>query len=204
MTSKSRLQILWIFILACLMLSGCNRSSQASGLGIADISDDDLDVNYNGIILNDQISLEELTSNLHLSIEEDNESIFTRVAGEVNGIDYAWYQVSYPNKEQTDFIFDYLYNATNKSGRIVSIELKNVPTKRGIIVGDSLEKIKLTYGNNLVSETATETTNDISLLVKNKEIRFTYEKRTGNIVDIFIDYDSNKAMEEMDIPSLED
>ncbi|MFC5702732.1 hypothetical protein ACFPVX_15630 [Cohnella faecalis] len=211
---------LLILACACVMISGCTTSnentntqtsgspaalsSQVSDPSIADMTNEDLDVTYNGIILNDQIPFEELTSKLHLSMEENNESITTRVAGEAKGKDYAWYQVSYPNKENTDFIFDYLYNATDKSGRIVSIKLIKVPTKRGISIGDSLEKTKEAYGKNLVSEPETETTNSLAFLVENKGISFTYDKKTEKMVDIFIDYDSNKAMDEMDIPSLED
>ncbi|MFC5405868.1 hypothetical protein [Cohnella soli] len=173
-------------------------------VAIAEISIDDLDVPYKNLILNDRISLAELTSELKLSFVENKENVRTRVAGNVKDTEYDWFQISYPNKEHADLIFDYLFNATNKSGRIVSVELINVATKRGVVVGDSIEKVKQVYGKDLVEETAAETTNSLSVIVNKNKMSFIYDKNTVKITEIYIDYDSNQAMEEMDIPSLED
>lgn len=170
------------------------------------VLNEDFDVCYKGITLNDKTSLDDISTYLNINIptEEDNDNIMIRAGGWNNDMDYNWYQVTYPNKEHQEIVFDYLYNVTNKSGRIVSIDLKNVPTKRGIAVGDTFEKIKQAYGNNIFSKLNTDTTNYIDIETNNYELSFIYEKSTGKITYIYIDYNSGKAMEEMDITGLGD
>jgi uncharacterized protein YceK len=223
-----------ILILVCVILSGCttiisnditrepntqnttNNSNESNSsstsnaisdtvtLGAKDISNADLNVYYNEIMLNGQTSLEELSTQLHIPIGEVNENCEIVLACNYNDMNYGWYKVSYPNKEHAEFIFDYLYNTSLKTGRIVSIDLKKVPTKRGIVVGDNLDKIKLAYGNDIVSEYNSDTTENIRFKVNNYELCYTYEKSTGTILEIDIDFDSNQAMDEIDIPSLID
>ncbi|MNW43445.1 hypothetical protein D3C74_206430 [compost metagenome] len=100
--------------------------------------------------------------------------------------------------------FDYLYNATLKSGRIVSINLITVPTKRGILAGDTIEKIKSVYGKDVVEKPQTQTISDVSSIVDDYKLSFTILNNTGEISGIYIDFDTNKAMGESDIPNLED
>jgi len=117
---------------------------------------------------------------------------------------FRWYQVSYPNKENEKLRFDYLYNETLESGRIVSINLIQVPTARGISVGDTLEDIQAAYGKEVVEEPQTQTISNLSFKVDHDELRFTVVKDTGEISAIYIDLDTNQAMKESDIPNLED
>lgn len=171
------------------------------------ISVEDFDVNYLGIILNDKTSLEMLSTKLNITInedKEDNNTIDTRGTGSNNDMDYYWFQISYPNKDQADLVFDYLYNATTNTGRIVSIDLKNIPTRRGISVGNTIEQIKQVYGNDIISKPDTDNTFYTELMLGNNELIFMYEKETGKVNDIYIDFDSNKAMEEMDITGFGD
>ncbi|MCC3380192.1 hypothetical protein ACFQ5D_19040 [Paenibacillus farraposensis] len=228
MIRKSCVLLICIVLMLSVMLIGCKRA-ESNAIGgtpslqnksinqtpsdgsteIANpspkvISSADLDVIYNGLTLNNKTPLKDLTSKLHIPIGETNKNIRIRAAGEVNGMSFDWYQVSYPDKENEELRFDYLYNETLKSGRIVSINLINVPTKRGIIVGDTIEKIKFAYGKDVAEEPQTQTISDISFMVDNYELRFTILKKTGKISGIYIDFDTNKAMEESDIPNLED
>jgi hypothetical protein len=131
--------------------------------------------------------------------EEDNQIKVIRAAGQSNDMNYYWYQVSYPNIEHPDLVFDYLYNETKKTGRIISIDLRNISTKRGITVGDTLEQLKQTYGSEFESIDNSETTKYIEFKQNTNTLTYVYEKNTGVIEKINIDYDSNKAMEEMDI-----
>lgn len=173
------------------------------------ISNEDFDVNYKDIILNNKTSLEVLTEKLGLTLledplEEGSETTSIRVAGCVNDMDYYWYKVSYPNKENPVIIYDYFYNATKSIGRIVSMDIKSIPTSAGMAVGDTFEELKNKYGKDVVSKPNTKTTNYIRLVLNQNEMRVVYEKNSGKITDIHIDYDTGKAMEEMDITSLAD
>ena len=185
--------------------STTSEKSQTTTSNIKSISSEDFDVYYKDIILNGKTSLDVLSQKLSFKpVEEDNETTVIRAAGQNKDTDYYWYQVSYPNKEHPEIIYDYLYNATKKAGRIVSIDLKNAHTKRGITVGDTLKKIKLAYGNKFESNYDSETTEYIDFVQNNNTLTFTYEKNSGKVISINIDYDSNKAMEEMDITGFGD
>jgi len=185
--------------------SATSGKSQAVTSSTKSISSEDFDVYYKEIILNEKTSLEELSTKLKfIPVEEDNENTMIRAAGFNNGMDYCWYRFSYPNKEHEEISFDYLYNATLKSGRIVFADLKNIPTKRGVAVGDTLNKLKLAYGSSFVSNYNSETTNYIDFTSNVNTLNFIYEKSTGKILNIHVDYDSNKAMEEMDITGFGD
>ncbi len=189
--------------------STISGKSQTTTSDIRSISCKDFDVYYKDIILNNKTSLEVLTEKLGLTLledplEEGSETTSIRVAGCVNDMDYYWYQVSYPNRESPVIIYDYFYNSTNNIGRIVSIDLKSIPTSRGIAVGNTFEELKNKYGKDIVSKPNTKTTNYIRLMLNENEMRVVYEKNLGKITDIHIDYDTGEAMEEMDIASLED
>ncbi len=184
--------------------STTSEKSQTNTSDIKSISSEDFDVYYKDIIINGKTSLDVLSQKLSFkSVEEDNETTVIRAAGLNKGTYYFWYQVSYPNKEHPEIIYDYLYNATKKSGRIVSIDLKNAHTKRGITVGDTLKKIKLAYGK-FESNYDSETTEYIDFVQNNNTLTFIYEKNSMKVISINIDYNSNKAMEEMDITGLKD
>lgn len=207
MRRKNGVYLLCVVCLLSMMLFGCSRtegSTELADLSPEGFSSADLDVIYNGVTLNDKTPMEDLTSKLHLPIGETNKSIRIRATGEVNGMTFKWYQVSYPNKENEKLRFDYLYNETLESGRIVSINLIQVPTARGISVGDTLEDIQAAYGKEVVEEPQTQTISNLSFKVDHDELRFTVVKDTGEISAIYIDLDTNQAMKESDIPNLED
>lgn len=181
------------------------EKSQTTTFVINGISSEDLDVYYKGIVLNSKTPLDVLLKKLSFTpVEEDNETTAIRATGQNNDMDYYWYQVLYPDKEHPEIIYDYLYNATKKTGRIVSIDLKNIPTKRGVGIGDTVKQIKNLYGNKFESNYNDETTEYIDFVKNNNTLTFIYEKNSGKIKSVNIDYDSNKAMEEMDITGFGD
>jgi hypothetical protein len=219
---KNFLSLGALLLCTCIILSGCNsgvnqqakqiseseqnptENSSSDDSKIPPFSLEDLDVNYNGFILNDRTLLEELSSKLSIPIGKETKNSKHIISGKSNNTNFIWLQVSYPNKDKADFLFDYLYNETLKTGRIVSIELKNIPTKRGITVGDHLDKLKKAYGDNIEQTYNGEAEDSYNLKIDKYEMRFVVEKNSEKIVKIFIDFDRNQAMEEIDVTGLED
>lgn len=220
--TKNLLSLGALFLCACIILSGCNseanqqakqqseskqnptENTPSNNSKIAPFSLEDLDVNYNGFILNDRTPLEELSSKLSIPIGKETENSKHIISGKSNNTNFIWLQVSYPTKEKANFLFDYLYNETLKTGRIVSVELKNIPTKRGVTVGDHLDKLKKAYGDNIEQTYNGEAEDSYNLKIDNYEMRFIVEKSSEKIKNIYIDFDRNQAMEEIDVTGLED
>lgn len=218
---KNLLSLGTLLLCTCIILSGCNggviqQAKQESeskqnptnipsdNSKIAPFSLEDLDISYNGFILNDRTPLEELSSKLSIPIGKETENSKHIISGKSNNTNFIWLQVSYPNKHKADFLFDYLYNETLKTGRIVSVELKNIPTKRGITVGDHLDKLKKAYGDSMEQTYNGEAEDSYNLKIDNYEMRFIVEKSSEKIVQIYVDFDRNQAMEEIDVTGLED
>ncbi|WP_433942795.1 hypothetical protein [Paenibacillus sp. SN-8-1] len=214
MKCRSNVFLVVILLTLCFTVSGCasndtlSKSSKltvdsANKSGETEITKSDFDVSYHEIILNDKTPLSELSTKLQIPIDEDNENVAIKAAGIVNKNHYSWYQVTYPNKANPDLILEYLYNKTLKKGRIISIDLKKVHTIRGMQVGDHLDKLKQVYGNNMNEEYNSEITNSYSFKLGNYYAYFIIEKKSGKISEIHYDFDSNKAMKEMDIASFD-
>lgn len=219
---KNFLSLGALLLCACIILSGCNsgvnqQAKQESeskqnptenipsdNSKIALFSLEDLDVNYNGFILNDRTPLEELSSKFSIPIGKEIEKSKHIISGKSNNTNFIWLQVSYPTKDKADFLFDYLYNETLKNGRIVSVELINIPTKRGITVGDHLDKLKSAYGDKMEQTYNGEAEDSYNLKKDKYEMRFIVEKSSEKIKKIYIDFDRNQAMEDIDVTGLED
>ena len=168
-----------------------------------ELNDKDFNIEYMDITINDRISFKQIADKLGIIIGEDNGNL------EVKGgtSDYTWYVLHYPSKEKEDIQIEFLANETLKTETLLYVNLFNVKTNRGIGVGDDLEKLLLTYGDNVKPQYNSSSTDyyEYKLDQNNtdKIITVIVNKDSKKIEEISINYRLNLTMEELDIPSFD-
>lgn len=160
------------------------------------ISLDDFDVEYMGMVLNQNTSLEDLGKILNINLSE-GDNIEQKAGSFIDGLPYSWNILHYPSAENEEITIEYAINDKDGSGRIVYIDLKQNPTKRGVQVGDSIDKVKMKYGESL--DASFEFKEDETIVISYEDflIYITYGINNKKVKKITIDYNTNKLLDEM-------
>lgn len=196
---------LFVFnVLLIFTLLGCALTQEKSSDNLKNITEKDFDIYYRNNIINDEVPLKKIATELGFAVGETNDDIYCKVSTENNGNEYGWYVVHYPSENNEEIRIEYLRNETLKIEYLVSIELFNASasTSRNISVGDNFEKLINAYGDDVERMDGTSTTYTYSYMLDTelgKGITMTTFRDTGKIMSIYIDYGSNKAIEEAGI-----
>jgi len=211
----NRFFTLFAFILAISFVSGCADSSnkdinvsdgQTEHKGIASnraLTEEDFNVSYNGIEIGESIPFEELAEQLGVSLGDADSNTDPRAILTMDGDSYGWYTLHYPDREKTEMEIDYVFNETKKTAWIVWVCLFSGDTKRGLAIGDSLEKCLELYGEKLFGPTTSFKTTEyyhykLNEAIEDKEIHVEVDKSSQMVNAIFLDYCSQQSMRELD------
>lgn len=181
------------------------------------ITVDDFDFVYKGIHINDTTPYEDILNTDPLRDIDgwsgNNGNIDFKAQTTINSIDYQWNVTYLPSKENEDLIIeDVVCTGKNFDGfikskyYIVSAELLTVPTHRGIKVGDSLEKFQTAYGTLAKPEYINDATDCYIYKLNDnteKELIIYVDNKTKKVTKIRINYNNNKAMDDMNIVSFD-
>lgn len=107
------------------------------------IVQEDLNITYNGIVINDIIDFNEIADSLGIKIGKTDDNCTIRARTFVGD----WYVVHHPSIEDEDIKLEYVVYEQNNTVKLVSVELYNAETLRGISIGDSLEEVINAYGD---------------------------------------------------------
>lgn len=194
-----------MFVLCCACDSSSIISSSISGKDnttnfsansineILPITKEDFEVVYRDVTLNQDTPLTELSKKLGIQIGIENDNNILSFRNTVKEESYGWYIVYYPNQSETEIVIEYILNETNKSGRIIRLNLKKIPTRRGILVGDSIAKVESLYESTIPDELGRThiyamDSNDFGIIV---------DKETRLVRSIFLNFSYYEAMDEM-------
>lgn len=163
----------------------------------------DFDINYNGFIINDTLPFRDVADNLGIEIGKVISSTDIPRGSQIGD----WYIVHYPSKDKEDMQIEYVINEKARTQYLVYVKLFSVSTYRGISVGDGINELLLAYGDSIkpISASSTEDVYFYKLDSKSesrapdKTIHICADKNTKKITRISIDYNSNKAIEELDL-----
>ena len=164
----------------------------------------DLEVPYDDITINDSIDISLLAEELEFDLEEWYNKQQYRIAGS----DFVWYKTKYPNEEKADMIIEFLYNSeTDELKYLIGITIltNKVKTNRGVTIDDDENKLLAAYGSELISGTSDNWYKwyYVGHDWGDKSIHFTIDNNTRKIIEIRISYNRVRAMDELDISSLE-
>ena len=200
---------LYMCILITLLIfaqSGCKTTQETDKNSFPEnIIKKDFDIEYNGVIINDIVSFKHIADELKIPLGKTDDNIEIKAMSSVGNNDYSWYVVYYPSKEDEDLRIEYILNETLKTEYLVYVDIFNAKTFRGIKVGDELKKLTSYYGVSVEPEYNTSKTVCYYYELDNKSedsdktISIVVDKDTKKITEISINYNLEKAMEEMDI-----
>ena len=170
---------------------------------VSAIDINDFDINYNGFIINDTLPFKEVADSIGIEIGKVISSLDIPKTSQIGN----WYIVHYPSKDKEDMQIEYVINEKAGTQYLVYVELFNVPTYRGISVGDDIDDLLLAYGDSIKPTYASPTEdlyyykldNKSESMAPDKTIYISVDKNTKKITRISIDYNSNKAIEELDM-----
>lgn len=168
------------------------------------IVQEDLNIIYNGIVINDIIDFNVIADSLGIEIGKTDVNCTIRM-----GTSYGnWYVVHYPIIENEDIELEYFVNEQNNTVKLVRADLyKNAETFRGVSIGDSLEKVINVYGNNIEPDYNSLSSVAYHYILDYNEDEPFYNNSIYIIVDndskkvtgISFDYNSSKEIDEFGI-----
>jgi hypothetical protein len=179
------------------------KDTMISELNNLKVNEEDFNIKYMDTIINDKVSFKQIADKLGIIIGEDSDNIEVKAGSS----DYMWYVLHYPSKEKEDIRIEFLVNEALKTETLLYINLFNVETSRGIAVGDDLDKLLLTYGDNVEPQYNSSSTDYFEYRLEqnnsDKVIKIIVNRDEKKIEKISINYCLNKAMEELDIPAFD-
>ena len=135
------------FMVAMLFLfSGCSCNGTYGGAPGTPLIVEDMDVTYNGIVLNGNVSIEEIEQKLGVKLIEEGENIEIREGLVSETCDFYSRVLFYPNKQNVELSISYIINETLGITKIDSIRINKGTVGRGVYVGDSLSALLKAYG----------------------------------------------------------
>lgn len=174
-----------------------NTSSE----NMQNITQEDFDINYKDIMINDTIPFKQIANALGFEIGKTDSNVDVKAMSQIGD----WYVVHYPTKEAEDLRLEYIVNEQLGTQKLVLVYLYNVATFRGISIGDDLEELLNAYGDAVKPEYNSSTTD--SYLYKldtttdeshpDKSISIIVDKNSKKVTKISINYYQNGAMEEL-------
>lgn len=179
--------------------------------GSSALSMEDFNINYKGVLINDTVPFKKIADSLNITVGSDEGNSELRASVSVGNIDYRWIIVHYPSEENEEIRIQYVINDTLKTEYLVCADLFKAETNRGIKVGDDLKQLLDVYGNLVEPDYNSDTTDyyqfnlydDPSESNLDKFISIVVDKETKRITEISIDYNNDKAMIELGIPSFD-
>jgi len=210
--------LLLIPLLLLTLLYGCTPSVESetttmaaaitSRIHLSQISKEDLNIEYQGIAINDSIDFAGIAEKLEFDLNawyDDGQYIAACRSNIPNDSDlYVYYRAKYPNKETADLELAFWHNNTkNKFMSLVSVRFlsDSLKTSRGISVGDDESALRSAYGDTIqlwdlgdevYYETDVEKAREYYMI-------FTINPTSRRIASISINYNSNKVMDELGI-----
>jgi len=172
---------------------------------------EDFNINYKGVLINDSVPFRTIADSLNITVGSDEGNSELRASVSVGKIDYRWIIVHYPSEENEEIRIQYVINDTLKTEYLVYVDLFKAETNRGIKVGDDLKQLLDVYGNVVEPDYNSGTTDyyqynlydNPSESNLDKFISIVVDKEIKKITEISINYNNDKAMIELEIPSFE-
>lgn len=165
------------------------------------ITQEDFNINYKDIIINDIIPFKQIANSLEIEIGKTDSNVQFKALSDIGN----WYVVHYPSKEAEEIRLEYIVNEQLGTQKLVLVDLYNVDTFRGISVGGDLEELLNAYGDAVKPKYNTsttdwyyyplDTTTDESY--PDKSISIVVDKNSKKVTEISISYYQNGAMEEL-------
>lgn len=164
---------------------------------------DDLNITYKGIVINDLVDFNDIADNLGIEIGKTDNNCETRAGTFVGN----WFVVHYPSLDDEDMELNYVAYQQDNSVKLISVQLYDVETSRGIRIGDGLDKVVNLYGDYVEAHYNSSSSELYQYILdynndepfNNKSIYFIVDNETQKVTDIGIDYNSNKTIDELGI-----
>lgn len=130
---SSRIIVSLVIILLCFssIYVGVKKHRKIESTKKILLSEDDFDISYKSLIINDKIDVSEITDKIGFGIGHESNNY--GLISQIDGIE-RW-QLYYPGKNNAKLRLIYLN--TGEINYLVSAYLIDIPTKRGLKVGDS-------------------------------------------------------------------
>lgn len=200
-----------IVVASTVIFKSSSNVSTESEVSYSDtITEEDFDINYNGITINDRTPFDQITEKLQITIGESDENCYSKGSSNNDGNEYSWFVVHYPSVDNEDMQIEYLLNETDGSSYLISVDLFNGSTFRGVKVGDGINKLIKAYGKISEPLPNSSTTDFYSYVLADpinsdydKEITVITVKSDNKIESIHLNYNNNRAFEDMDIPGFD-
>jgi hypothetical protein len=185
--------MLVLLVILALITSGCsaNRSEKNNNVTPAanhqapkPLDANDLNITYNGILINDGIPFSRITDKLGFGIgyQENNYGLISQN----NGV--RRFALNYSSGEGIDIRLVFV---ESKDTIFAFADLIKIPTSRGIKVGDSIDKLYEMYGESDISASG-----EVIYEIGEKRLIFETDKNNGIIKKITIDYNMKLADKE--------
>ena len=171
------------------------------------LMDADLKVAYNNIVISDKVPIGQIAEALGVQFSETGANITQISHGNSGKYDYSWNTLSYPSKKNMDMIIYYVINKTLKTTTLVNIIVYKGRVGRNISNGSSLSDLFLAYGNVEPSgDTSSTDSYDYYTTPDDEDysISFIVDIQMKKVTTIYINYGSNKVMDELGLVSLVD
>lgn len=154
---------------------------------------EDLDVFYNGIIINDKTPIYELEQRLGVQFAIEGENIDKTYSPQSQIYNCYNRTLYYPNRQNAEMEINYIVNEDLGITRIFGIYINKGAVGRGISVGDSSDEIVKVYGEPIekgIYEYYSNSEDD------NYKILFVVEPSTQKIIGVDILFETTETMEE--------
>ena len=188
------------------------NNEKINGGDIDMLTDDDLNIIYDGVLINSKRPFADIAEDLGIVFDKDyinsKGTIKLKALTSVDGIIYYWCIHHYPSADNDEITFEYVFDESLQESWIVSISLLsgNIKTKRGIKVGDSEEDMINVYGGEIKPGYSNQKAYYYYLHPEteynNINIVFVADSITGMITEIFIDYAIVETFDRLEIDEL--
>jgi len=166
------LRLILLGFLMCIFLAACNPNKS-----IPPLSEKDFEVTYKDVLINTEIAPDSIIKKLgtEKGFEDNNHGLISQGNG------YNRWALNYPDKENADITIVFLED------EIIFIQLKKIPTDRGVKVGDSVDQLFKAYGKGKLI--------DQSYVYEygKQKLQFYVSSDNDKVQRISIDYNSTEA-----------
>ena len=157
---------------------------------------EDLDVFYDGIIINDKTQIDKLEQKLGVYFDIEGENIEMLYSLDSQVYDFYYCTLYYPSKQNAEIEINYMVNETLGITKIRSIYISKGAVGRGISIGDSPDEIVKVYGEPIEKGIYRYYSNAEN---NSYSIWFFVDSQTKKIIGVDILYEITEIMEEWEL-----
>ena len=154
---------------------------------------ENLDVFYNGIIIDDKTPIDQVEQKLGVQFDIEGENIDKSYSPQSQIYDCYNCTLYYPSKQNAEMEINYIVNQTLGITKVFGVYISKGAVGRGISVGDSSDDIVKVYGEPIeegIYEYYSNSEDD------NYKILFVVDSQTKKIIGVDVLFETTKIMDE--------